>query len=67
MPENNNNLPELNNAEYLRLEQLRPYLLDPREDYPEPYYMLEYNGVPFSTIGGLGAISGQKRMVSHSF
>ena len=61
MPENNNNLPELNNAEYLRLEQLRPYLLDPREDYPEPYYMLEYNGVPFSTIGGLGAISGQKK------
>ena len=61
MPENNNNLPELNNAEYLRLEQLRPYLLDPRVDYPEPYYMLEYNGVPFSTIGGLGAISGQKK------
>lgn len=42
-------------------EQLRPYLLDPRNDYPEPYYMLEYNGVPFSTIGGLGAISGQKK------
>ena len=61
MPENNNNLPELTNAEDLRLEQLRPYLLDPREDYPEPYYMLEYNGVPFSTIGGLGAISGQKK------
>ena len=61
MSEQNNNLPELNNAEDLRLEQLRPYLLDPREDYPEPYYMLEYNGVPFSTIGGLGAISGQKK------
>ena len=61
MPDYNNNLPELNNAESLRLEQLRPYLLDPREDYPEPYYMLEYNGVPFSTIGGLGAISGQKK------
>lgn len=61
MSEQNNNLPELENAEYLRLEQLRPYLLDPREDYPEPYYMLEYNGVPFSTIGGLQAISGQKK------
>lgn len=60
MPDSNN-LPELNNAEDLRLEQLRPYLLDPREDYPEPFYMLEYNGVPFSTIGGLGAISGQKK------
>ena len=61
MPDSNNILPELKNAEDLRLEQLRPYLLDPREDYPEPYYMLEYNGVPFSTIGGLGAISGQKK------
>ena len=61
MPENNNNLPELTNAEDLRLEQLRPYLLDPREDYPEPYYMLEYNGVPFSTIGGIQALSGQKK------
>ena len=54
-------LPQPLTAEELRLEQLRPYLLDPREDYPEPYYMLEYNGVPFSTIGGLGAISGQKK------
>ena len=61
MPDSNNILPELKNAEDLRLEKLRPYLLDPREDYPEPYYMLEYNGVPFSTIGGLGAISGQKK------
>ena len=54
-------LPQPLTADELRLEQLRPYLLDPREDYPEPYYMLEYNGVPFSTIGGLGAISGQKK------
>lgn len=54
-------LPQPQTAEELRLDQLRPYLLDPREDYPEPYYMLEYNGVPFSTIGGLGAISGQKK------
>ena len=44
-----------------RDEELRPYWLDPREDYPEPYYMLEYNGVPFSTIGGIQAISGQKK------
>lgn len=54
-------LPQPLTAEQLKLETLRPYLLDPREDYPEPYYMLEYNGVPFSTIGGLGAISGQKK------
>lgn len=42
-------------------EQVRPYLLDPREDYPEPYHLLELNGVPFSKIGGLSAISGQKK------
>lgn len=44
-----------------RDDELRQYWLDPREDYPEPYYMLEYNGVPFSTIGGIQAISGQKK------
>ena len=43
------------------LDAIRPYLLDPREDYPEPYYMLEFNGVPFSTLGGIQAISGQKK------
>lgn len=66
--EQNNNLPPLRTAEEIadndrrkRLEELRPYWLDPREDYPEPYYMLEYNGVPFSTIGGIQAISGQKK------
>jgi len=64
MPENqelNNNLPETRTPEQIRWDTLRPFLLDPREDYPEPYYMLEYNGVPFSTVGGLGAISGQKK------
>ena len=44
-----------------RIEELRSYLLDARENYPEPYYMLEYNGVPFSTLGGIQAISGQKK------
>ena len=43
------------------MEEIRPYLLDPREDYPEPYFMLEFNGVPFSAIGGIQAISGQKK------
>ena len=32
-------------------ELLRPYLLDPRDDYPEPYSMLEFNGEPFSKGG----------------
>ena len=56
-----NNTPELREPEQIRLDTLRPYLLDPREDYPEPYHMLEYNGVPFSKVGGLAAISGQKK------
>lgn len=55
------NSPQLLTAGDNMFELIRPYLLDPREDYPEPFYMLEYNGVPFSTIGGLQAISGQKK------
>ena len=58
--ENNNNAPDLRTPDQIRWDTLRPYLLDPREDYPEPYTMLEFNGVPFSKIGGLGAISGQQ-------
>lgn len=61
MQEENNNMPQLATQEELAIKQLRPYLLDPREEYPEPYSMLEYNGVPFSTVGGLAAISGQKK------
>lgn len=61
MQEESNNLPEVRTADQIRWEALRPYLLDPRENYPEPYHLLEYKGVPFSKIGGLGAISGQKK------
>ena len=43
------------------MEVIRPYLLDATQNYPEPYYMLEFNGVPFSTIGGIQALSGQKK------
>ena len=57
----NNPMPDLRSAEQIRWETLRPYLLDPREDYPEPYTILEYNGVPFSKVGGLAAITGQKK------
>ena len=56
-----NKIPQPQSAEDLAWERLRPYLLDPREDYPEPYHILEYNGVPFSKVGGLAAISGQKK------
>ena len=61
MSEENKNAPERESAEELTMRQLRPYLLDPREDYPEPFFMFEYNGVPFSTLGGIQAISGQKK------
>lgn len=54
-------LPSEEDARQQRMKEIRPYLLDPREDYPEPYYMLEFNGVPFSTIGGIQAMSGQKK------
>lgn len=61
MNEESNNLPQTATPEELAWNRIRPYLLDPRENYPEPYYMLEYNGVPFSKIGGMGAMSGQKK------
>lgn len=61
MTEESSNIPQTATAEELAWQRIRPYLLDPRENYPEPYYMLEYNGVPFSKIGGMGAMSGQKK------
>lgn len=61
MNEENNNTPQLRTPKEIRWDTLRPYLLDPRVDYPEPYHMLEYNGVPFSKVGGLAAMSGQKK------
>ena len=62
------NLPAMLTADELeakeqqaRYDEVRAYLLDATQNYPEPYYMLEYNGVPFSTIGGIQALSGQKK------
>jgi hypothetical protein len=54
-------LPQPRTAEEIRAEELRPYWLDPREDYPEPHFLFEYNGVGFSPLGGIQAISGQKK------
>lgn len=57
-------LPELPSEEDARLQQmeeLKPYLLDATRNYPEPYYMLEYKGVPMSPLGGIQAVSGQKK------
>ena len=44
-----------------RRQEIEPYLLDATQNYPESYYLLEYNGVPFSTLGGIQALSGQKK------
>ena len=59
--ERDNNIPQPETAEQLAIDELKPYILNAAEDYPEPYYMLEYNGVPFSAIGGIQALSGQKK------
>lgn len=42
-------------------EELDQYWLDPTKDYPEPHFLFEYNGVGFSPLGGIQAISGQKK------
>ena len=61
MTEESNNIPQPQTAEELAMDELKPYLLDASKDYAEPFYMLEYNGVPFSPIGGIQALSGQKK------
>ena len=55
------NLPPLKTAAAMDLDEIRPYLLDPREEYPEPFFLLEFNGIPFSPLGGIQAITGQKK------
>lgn len=40
---------------------LHKYWLDYSRDYPEPQYMLAYNGVEFSPRGGLQAITGHQK------
>lgn len=61
MNEESNNMPQMRTPEQIRWDTLRPYLLDPRENYPEPYHILEFNEVGFGKIGGFGAISGQRK------
>ena len=61
MEETRNELPPLDTAEQARIEELRKYWLDPSIDYPEPRFMFEYKGVGFSPLGGIQAISGQKK------
>ena len=59
--ESNNILPQPQTAEQIRAEELRKYWLDPALEYPEPHFLFEYNGVGFSPLGGIQAISGQKK------
>ena len=54
----NNNLRSTNEIIW---DELRKYFLDPEKDYPEPHFLFDYNGVGFSPIGGIQAISGQKK------
>ena len=61
MTEENSNIPELKSAEELQMAEIAPYLLDPRKNYAEPFSMYEYNGVTFSPLGGIQALSGQKK------
>ena len=61
MQEESNNIPPMRTPDEIRWDTLRPYLLDPRENYPEPYHILEFNEVGFGKIGGFGAISGQRK------
>lgn len=42
-------------------EELAQYWLDPTKDYPDPHFLFEYNGVGFSPLGGIQALSGQKK------
>lgn len=57
----NTALPELRTSTDIMNEELSNYWLDPTKDYPEPHFMFEYNGVGFSPLGGIQAISGQKK------
>ena len=59
--ESENKLPEIRTAEQRRADALKPYWLDPTVEYPEPHFLYEFHGVGFSPLGGIQAISGQKK------
>ena len=65
MEDERNLLPPLPSGEEMErqvlAEELAPYWLDPTQNYPEPHYLLQYNGVGFSPLGGIQALSGQKK------
>ncbi|MBR6978645.1 MAG: AAA family ATPase [Prevotella sp.] len=59
--EKQSSLPPLLTPEEIRRQTLQPYWLDPTVEYPEPHYFFDYNGVGFSPLGGIQALSGQKK------
>lgn len=54
-------LPDIRTADQIRADELKPYWLDPTIEYPEPHYLFEYHGTGFSPLGGIQAITGQKK------
>lgn len=54
-------LPSEEPEELVIYQKIMAYLLDMAVDYPEPRYLLEYQGVGFAPLGGIQAVSGQKK------
>lgn len=62
LPPLENTAEEIEAARIARRDaELSKYWLDPSLDYPEPHFLFEYHGVGFSPLGGIQAISGQKK------
>lgn len=62
MHSNSPQLPEPPTAGTSRYQGLlSKYWLDYSRNYPEPHYLFRYNGVDFSPLGGLQAITGQQK------
>lgn len=59
----NDNIPKLPES----MADCKPYLdlsryqLSLTNNYPEPHYLLNFQGVGFSTLGGIQAVTGQKK------
>lgn len=59
--QNSTQLPEIPTAEQQRREELKRYWLDPTKDYPSPHCLFQYQGIRFSPLGGIQAMSGQRK------
>lgn len=60
-PPNNIQLPPLPDDERAAWERIQAHLLDMREAHSDPINLLEYQGVGFAPLGGIQAITGQKK------